>query len=208
MTTDSKSPSGANLNASSATDEIKKEQIREDKVAYETYARLLDQRKKDQDKLEKVAKELEAFKTAEKERADEALRQKEDWKTLVSQKEEELKTVKSELTGIKTSLQDGSKINAVLNQLQGKVSEAYFQLFDLSKVAMNPDTGTVDEASAQRYAMEFTQKYPELIKNPSNAKMPNDAAKGSGGKLTRDEWLKLPLKEKKARLNEVIGSVT
>ena len=51
------------------------------------------------------------------------------------------------------------------------------------------------------------KEFPEMIvsKNRSG-NLPNDPPKGSKGKLTLDEWRKLPPKDKKERMNEVVES--
>lgn len=170
----------------------------EDKVSYETYQKLLGEKKKRD-------LELTEFKKREKDREEQELKQKEDYKKLLALRDEELEKTRSELAQSKSTLENGAKLQAFLDALDGQVEQQYWGLIDLNQVVLNPETGLPEDVSVKKAALEFKTKYGLVIKQAGSNKMPHDAPKGSGSVgLSYEEWLKLPAKDMRARLKDVI----
>lgn len=201
MSTQDQAPSGSNPAASGSQDASPKDESLlkpEDRVSYDSYQKLLGEKKKRD-------AELTEYKKKEKEREEQDLKAKEDWKKLVALRDEELQKTKAELDSVKNTLESGTKLQAFLDALDGQVDQQYWGLIDLSQVVLNPETGLPEEVSIKKAALEFKSKYGLVVKQSGGTKMPNDAPKGNGSVgLSYDEWLKLPAKDMRARIKDVI----
>jgi predicted RNase H-like nuclease (RuvC/YqgF family) len=172
----------------------------EKSVSYETHRRLLEQRKKDQAEKEALQQKLSE------------LRQEGNWKSLVEAREARLKALEEEsrqyaskANQLEKTLEDAVKLNAFQSKLGGKLKKSeYLGFVDTSRIPIDPETKTVDEKSLEQYAHEFSNKFKELISFDRSGTMPHGAP-GQTKQLSVDEWKKLPLKEKKARLSDVIN---
>jgi hypothetical protein len=185
---------------------VVEQEVKKDVVAYETHQKLLGEKKRTAEENAELKKRLEALETEKKQSVEAELKAKEDWKKLYEAEKAEKEKVALTNTEINARLQNGSKMRAFLDKVNGQVSEGYWGLVDLDSIIVNPDTGLPDDASVQKAAAEFEKKFPEVLKKPgSNGKIPNNAAQGGGTSLTYDQWKSLPLKEQKARLSEVIN---
>jgi len=189
-------PSG---NAPAVSDElVKPEQTQDNRVSYETYQKVLDEAKKAKEK----ARELEAFK---KQTEEEKLKAEGNLQAIIKMREEELLKVREDKEQLERGLQDGSKLRAVLDSLNGRVDDAYYGLFDLSQIVIDPRTQLPDQMSVAKYARDFEAKYGLVIQKDNSSRLPNNAPQTGSASLTYEEWLKLPLKEQKTRLKEVIN---
>ena len=170
----------------------------EDTVAYESYVKVLEEAKA-------AKKKLKEFEEEKKLKLDEELKAKENWKALLEQREKELGEIKDKYSGLQSGLQNAQKMQAVLKHISGEVPQQYWNLIELDKVVVNPETGEPDAMSVQNYAKEFESKYSLVVQKPNANKLPNNAPNGTGAKISYDEWLKLPAKEMAAKLKDVIS---
>lgn len=190
--------------AASGTEEIKDTEQQHasssDKVSYDTYQKVLNEAKRAKAKLA----EIEAQKKIDR---DKDLMAKENFKLLVEEREKELQETKQKLTTYEQNYQNAQKLNAVLASLNGEVDEQYWGLIDLSKIAVDPETGSPDKTSAAKYAKEFSSKFSLVVKKPTGVKIPADAANGSGtGVPSYEEWTKMPLQEMKKHQAAVMAN--
>jgi hypothetical protein len=166
-------------------------------VSYESYSKLLDEKKKRDE-------ELRALRQRDKEREEADLRQKEDWKKLLEQREIELKDERDKRNVLESRVQTSIKLRAFLGAVPGNVEEQYWPLIDTDQIVLHPETGMPDPATVAKVVKEFEQRYPLVIQKNPNGSLPGDAPRGAQGQLSYEAWLKLPLKDKKARLKEMI----
>jgi transposase len=167
-------------------------------VSYDSHKKLLDEKKS-------LAKRLEDFEKREKERLDQDLKQKEDWKKLVEVREKEANEFKSKFETLSSEIEQSRKLRSFLGHVSGTVDEHYWPLISLDDIAVDPETGKPDEASVKVAVKEFEKLFPEVIKPKGGGpKAPNGPAAPPAGKLTHEDWLKLPYAEKKKRLHEVL----
>lgn len=150
----------------------------------------------------KVSEKLKSLETLAKEKEEKELKEKEDYKTLVQLREEELTKTKSELESERFQRQQGMKLDAFLSILDGKVDSKYWGMIDLDKISINPETKQIDQMSVSKAVEDFRKTYPELIKT-GQAQIPPANAPSNGEVLTYEKWLTLPLKEQKARYKEL-----
>lgn len=192
-----KIPSGDPKSDSSGIADEKPKQ--DDVVAYETYKRTVSQLKKSQEQVDALQREVDA-------KLEKEAKEKEDYKVLLKLREDENAKLKAESEHNKAILVNGSKMQALMNAVDGEIDEQYWRLVELDKILLDPVEGTPDKASVQKYASEFSTKYAAIIKKESSVKMPQDAPKSSNGKLSYEEWKSLPAKEMRKRYKEVINN--
>ena len=199
MSDQSKSPSGTSETPVESKETIQdKEPKKEDTVSYESYHKLLGEKKKRD-------AELAEYRKKEKDAEELKLKQSEEWKKLLELREQELQKERDEKTALKTTLEAGSKLQAFLKCIDGQVDQQYWGLVDLDNIVLNPETGLPDETSVKNAALDFQNKFALVIKKQNGISMPNQSPKGDSVNLSYDEWLKLPVKEKREKLKFVIN---
>lgn len=205
---DALNPGGKPENESESTST---EAGRTDTVRYESYEKLLREKKQRDSELADLRKQIEAENAAKRAAEEERLRKSEDYKKLVTLREQEIENLRKalgekdgELSGLKGSLQNSVKMRAFLDAVGGNVSQQYWGLIELDEVVIDPETGKVDETSVVKAARDFEKKYPLVLEKKNAGGLPNDAARGGATKLSYEEWLALPAKEQAKRLKDVI----
>lgn len=186
---------------------------KKESVSYETHARLLAQRKKDQDARKTLEDKVTAFEKSAKEAEDAKLSEQGEFKKMVVQRDEELAEKAQELAQSKADLDqanknltNGVKLQAFVDKLPGRIkNHEYLSFADTDAIAIDPETGRVDEGSLNKVVNGFVEKHASLLET-KGIKLPGDGAAGGGAALTHEEWLKLPLKEKKERMAEVMNN--
>ena len=194
------------------------EQPKEDVVKYETHQRLLNQLKTSKEKhasnladLQSQLAELSEFKKSIDAQEESKLKESGDFKQLLEQRDATLNEIRTELDATrnenlsyKENIDDMIKLNAFTTALGGNLKKAaYLKFVDTDRIVINPETGAVDDASLKTYANDFQNDFKELI-DFSASKIPNGAP-SAGSSLTYEEWLTLPIKERKARQKEVMN---
>lgn len=195
MSESTQSTSGANQTVSDQT-ENQTQTKPKDTVSYETYSKVLGEKKK-------VAEKLEALEAQLKQKVETELKEKEDYKKLLELREKELNESKSKLGEFETTFTNSQKMQAFLKHIPGELEQDYWQLIDLDKITINPDTKKPDEASVMAYAKEFSDKFKKVIQSPVNQKLPNNAVDQTNSNLTYESWLKMPLDEKKKHQKQI-----
>jgi len=171
---------------------------KKDTVAYETHLKLLKEKKKLQDDLERYQGEAR-----QREEAD--LRAKEDFKKIAELREAEAKELREKLTTVETRERNMAKLDAFLTTLDGSVDKRFWGHIPLDKIIVDPVSGEPDPMSVAKEVEWFRKEYFDIIKKPGQATVPVTAPQGaSSANISYDEWLKLPLKEQKARMKDVM----
>lgn len=173
-------------------------------VAYETHAKLLSEKKKLAEKHTALEAELEELRSKERDRENQELEKNKNYEQLLKNREEELKKSQERLSHYETERLQARKLDAFFKTLGGTLEDKFWSLVDLDKIALDPTTKQVDEMSVAKYVEDYRKTFPETIRKAGGPSMPSDAPKGSGGVLTVEEWKALPLKEKRARMHEVV----
>lgn len=180
-------------------------------ISPEDHKRAIDDAMKFKAELKATREKLSLFEKAQKEAEEKKLTESGEYQKLIQLKEQKISELEQKmqetegnLSGLKKSLFDAAKLNAVRDRLPGTVKNpAYLSFIDVDKIAINPETNEIDLDSVDRVATEFVKTHPDLIKSDPT-RLPGGAAQAVT-KLTHDQWLKLPLKEKKLRLKDVEG---
>lgn len=175
----------------------------QDVVKYETYQKVLGEKKKRDEEVRTLREQVEQFNAQKKQLEEAALKEKEDFKRLFETRDQDLKQTKDELDSLRQSINDSKKMRGFLSALKSPLEESYWGLVDLDKIPLDPTNGKPDEATVVKYAEEFQKSHWRLFDNMTN-KMPNsgpnnDATIG----LSYEEWKRLPPSEQRKRLKEV-----
>lgn len=169
-----------------------------DKVAYESYKKLLTEKKTIQLKLDKLQKETD-------ERVKTELESQQKYKELYEAGKSESEDLKKKLQAHDERWQDALKLNAFNSALGDtrKIESKFYGFIDTTKILIDPETNKADPVSVQKEVDRVTKEYPEIIKSTVKGDLPNQSPTGGKG-LTYAEWKNLPVKEMKARRKEVI----
>jgi alanyl-tRNA synthetase len=167
-----------------------------DTVAYETHKKLLDEKKKIQERLDSLEKKAKESQEAE-------LKEKERFKELYESVTKELESERSRASELTNTINNSKKLSAFLGQIEGEIPKQYWNLIDTDAIDMAE--GKIDEASVRKVAAQFKKEFPEVIKKKAgpNGTMPNEAAGGGTNSLDIEAWKNLPYDEKKKRMKDV-----
>lgn len=199
--------SGINNSASSASDQasgLDQENLDKPKdvVSYETHRKLLSQKKAADERVEQLLKEKQQAEEAELQKKGDVqklLKIKED--TLL-EKEKEVERLKSEKENVMKTYLEERKLQAIKEKLPAPLAKPEYSAFlDTDSVQFKPDTLEIDETSVERVAGDFVKNHPFLLKLDAKI-LPNGSPKATG-KLPYEEWLKLPVTEKRKRWKDV-----
>lgn len=178
---------------------------KKDTVAYESHVKLLDQLKKSKEVQKELADKLKAFEDEKKNLDESKMKEQGEYKKILEAREVEIKKLKEDSDHFKKSLYDGAKLQAVLEKLPGKIrNRSYLSFIDIDKVAIDPESNVIDDRTVTEVVSSFVKDHSHLLEINDAKTLPTDSANGAK-KLSYDEWRKLPLKEKKDKLNQVIN---
>jgi hypothetical protein len=172
--------SDQNAGSASTQEPVVQPDAQTGKVSYETYQKVLNEAKK--------AKELARTLAEEKAKNDEkALADQQQWKVLADQYKAQLEQTKSVLSEQEKSIVNGLKYQEFEKHLGGKLKNRDYATFiDFEKIAINPESKTVDEESVKSVVSEFLKSHSPLVEFQSGAKLPSGAAAGFEAGKTKD----------------------
>lgn len=154
---------------------INEKETLQDKVAYETYRRVLAEAKKYKDQ----AKLLEDEKNKNHESK---LKEQNDWKALAEAKSSQVESLEKAFKEQNEQIVNGLKYQQFEKHLGGKLKDQDYATFiDFDKIVINPDTRRVDDESVKGVVGEFVKKHSHLVDFGDNRRMPNEAA--SSGRI-------------------------
>lgn len=163
-------------------------------VEYDTHRRLLDEKKKVQAELDQLRAEKNARESKELESKGEYQKLLELERKAREEAEGKLKTFDQQEKGRR-------KMAAILGSAGGTIDEKWYQFVAdavLDDVAIDPDSGKIDQMSVTKAVEKLRTSYPEIIKGKGGPGLPNNApgaGSAAANKILRSEWLKLSSKE-------------
>lgn len=208
MTDLSKDPSGTPEPTPVAADQDSDSvTTQKDSVQYETYRKVLSEKKRQAELNTQLQAKLSELENAEKERQETQLKEQNQWQELAKLKEQEAEQARQEAMALRSQQQDARKLDAVLNALPGQVPRDYWGLIDLEKVIVNPDTGDIEATSVKSLADEFIQRHKRVIDFPgSGARIDPQAPQPNGaGSVSINDFAKMSADEKAANLGKIDG---
>lgn len=206
------SASSANVDTSSEDAKPKTDSnTAEQTVKYESFEKLLNQHKGSKAENAALKEEVAAIKAAEQERKERELAEQGEWKKIVELKEAEAEKLRREVEAERTKtrsatevLDNAQKLQAVCDKLPGRVkNNRYLSYIDIEQVALNPETGEIDEASVQTVANSFMEEYgKDLVDTSHIGRLPADHA--SKTKALHTTYRDLPLKDMRNNITAAV----
>lgn len=192
--------SNANDQVASGTDQDRKPI--QDVVSHETFKKLLGQKKSVEQENADLKKRLQSIE-------EQKLQEAGEWKKIAELKEKETleakqlaETEKQRAESLNKNLLNMAKLQAVTEALPGKLElPEYMAFIPLDKVIINPETGEIDKTSVESVSQEFVKKYSKLLK--ADPKFLPNGNPSPASQLTHEEWLKLPVDQKRLRMKDV-----
>ena len=172
-------------------------------ISYDTYKKLLNQHKNNIQKSKELESEIQKYRDRDAENERKKLEEEGKYKEIIKATEAELDTWKSKYVDLSTDHINQIKLQAFKSKLPGKVlHDDYLAFVDVDKINIDND-GSIDYDSVQQVVNDFTNKHSRLYDPVKKPKLPNAAPGTSDSLLSYEQWLKLPLTEKRKRMVEV-----
>lgn len=149
--------------------EDSEKKLEENKIEYEKYRSLLDEKKKTQaerDEYKDKLKHLEEQKLIEQNR----------YKELYESRQKELEEIKSIRDKEKLAFVEQRKLQAFIESVGGLKRQDYVKFIDTDKIIVESD-GSFNKDSLQEYVESFKHSFPELLKQSQVNTLPSDSPK-------------------------------
>jgi predicted RNase H-like nuclease (RuvC/YqgF family) len=174
--------------------------------------RILEESKRYKEGYQTYKAKEEEISKANAAKEEERLKKEGQFSTLLEQRESRIKELEDNLNNTAkkveerdTAITNFRKAAAFERALGGKMKkDAYWDHVDFDSIALNPETGEIDSHSLRKTADSFIESFKELVDFGKSANLPNGTPSGSSGKLTHEQWKKLPLTERKKRMKDVV----
>ena len=160
---------------SAATQEnsVPTETTNQDKVAYETYKRVLSEAKKLKDQVRAFEEERNVGKEAK-------LKEQNEWQKLADSYKSQLDEKSKNLTELNEQVVNGMKFQEFEKHLGGRLRDKDYATFiDFDRIVLNPETKRVDDESVKGVVSDFVKRHSNLVDFDNGKRLPNEAAKGS-----------------------------
>ncbi len=183
---------------SDATETVRDISEKQDTISYEVHRKLLGQRKTDQAKMKDLEAKINSFVTEKTQNEEKKLAEQGEYKKLVENRDAEIARLNSENNEYKTSFDKAIKLSAFRDRLGGTVDNSqYYDFVNVDNIVIDPESGTVDDASVEMVVNEFKQNHSKLFTPkggkvlPSDAPSTNDPTLKPFEKLSEDEKMKI-----------------
>lgn len=124
-------------------------------------------------KLKAAQEKLAEIERKNQETEEARLKEQGEFKKLAEARQKKLEENEARLKQIETNLQNGKKLSAFLKA--APVKDKFWDIIDLDKIAVDPETGEPDATSVQQYADIFKQTYSEVLDVQKKPGMPNQS---------------------------------
>jgi hypothetical protein len=177
----------------------------------ETYRRTVGEAKKERAKrreLEQRLAEIEAERSAEEETK---LAEQGRYKELLDAEKKKFLELQSKFETTERTINNSFKFNALKKALGADIDYKWADYLEAKGVYDQIELDEYrrpDETSLAKASEYIRKEYPELIAKPiAKGELPNQSPVGSQGSICYDQGQKLPLKDKKARMKEVVQAM-
>lgn len=122
-----------------------------------------------------------------------------EFSELYEQTKKELEATRAEKEGLENRILDSRKLSAVVEKLgRGLKRKEYATFIDTSKIVYDEDSKTFDTRSIENVANSFLKEHSDLLITKT-VKLPGDDPLSNSESISYDEWLEMPLKERKEK---------
>ena len=162
---------------------------KEETVSYDSYQKVLNQRKADQKKARQFEEELRALREQLKAQENAKLEEKQEYKKLYEAQKAELDAIKSAQAEKDRIMVEKEKQSALVKELGGLKRDEYIRFADLKAIVID-DTGEIDMNSVRMEANRFRQSYGDLIKTETPVRVNSQAPSGTSPVLNQEKSAK------------------
>jgi len=176
-----------------------------DTVKYETYQRVLGEKKRATDEATKLRKELDDRIAADETAKEAALKENQQWKELYETEAQKAQAANKKAAELLEHQNNAKKLNAILSKLPNQVPNKFWGLINTDSVLLN-ESGEIEEVSIQREVDRIVKDMPEIMVKSGSPNVDPKAPQANGsGTLSHDEWMKLPKADRDKRVGDVQG---
>lgn len=154
-----------------------------DKVAYDTYRRVLSEAKKLKD-------QVKAYEDEKNRSHESKLKENNEWKALAEAKSAQAETLEKNFKELNEQVVNGMKYQEFEKHLGGRLKDKDYATFiDFDRIVINPETKRVDDESVKTVVSDFVKKHSPLVEFNQGKRLPNEASKSgsiNGGKRIED----------------------
>jgi hypothetical protein len=161
--------------ASGATPEGSSQQ-----VSYETFSKLLGQKKSVEAKLKAQDDELAKYRAAEKEKAEAQLRAEKKHDEIIAALKAENEKLAGSLGSVKTEIANSMKRQALEREIGGFAHPEYAKFANLDAIPLLED-GSLDVEALGKEAARLREQHPHLLKPSQPNNLPNGAPPSAVG---------------------------
>jgi len=176
MTVETKDPSGMPETSASGEPQEKSR----DKVAYETYRKTKKEVDLYKSKVAEQSERLKNYELLEEQAEQKRLEDAGNYQKANELREAKFKELEANYQNLQRDISDSKKLQSVLTRLPTELENPdYASFIKYDDVVVNPETGEVDEESAEAIANDFIKRHHKLLKPTTKSRLPNEAASGS-----------------------------
>ena len=163
-------------------------------VSYETHRRLLDQKKELAARLQQASAELEEVRSGMQAREQKELEEQNRFKELYEKVRQDNENLQKAISERDAQMQKAIKLDAFQKSLgDKKIDRKYAGFINTDNIIFDPETGNVDELSAQKEVERILAEFPEIVRVGQTKAMPTQAPAGvsSHAKMSMQDRLEL-----------------
>lgn len=175
-----------------------------DSVKYDTYRKVLGEKKKYQSELEAMRKELDEIREREAAEQERELKEQNKWQEIAERKEQEAKELAAKIQTFQEREVDSRKLEAVLKGVGEEIPSKFWGLIKLDSVGYDAEAGEFDESSLNAEIQRIKNDMPEIISRRKNASYdPASPKKNSFNDIDLHKFASMSKEEKKRALSQL-----
>lgn len=195
-------PSEDSVNHSGSDEQAKDSS--KDSVQYETYRKVLSEKKKRDEEILEAKRRLEEYERKEKEREDRELVEANKWQEYAKKKEEEAKTAFEKVKAYEEREIASRKLDRVLSGVGDPIDSKYWGLINIDAVSYDAESGEFDEQSLNSEIQRIKTQMPEIISRQKNANFdPSAPVKNGSSQLDIQKFASMSKQDKKANIDKL-----
>lgn len=174
----------------------------DDKVAYETYSKVLGEKKREAKKNTELSKKVAALELEKEEAVKAELEHNSKYKELNEILAKENDDLKDSISSRDAKISDSFKLQAFKDALPGKISnQQYLSFVNLEEIII--DEGNIVNPESVKVAVDKFMNVHSSLVQTEEIDLPSHTPGNTRTEgLTEAEWKKLPLTEQKKRYQE------
>jgi uncharacterized protein YdbL (DUF1318 family) len=174
-------------------------------VSYESYQKVLNQRKADQAKVKELTQQMQALMQERESANTTALEEQKKFKDLWEQERKKNASLSEQFNGLQNSITESKKKAALAKELGPVKREEYLKFADLNSIVID-ESGEVDMDSVRDVAAKFKKDYADLVSASPAKGLPSAAPKASTA-TTKVDFSKMSMDELIRYNSELNGKI-